>query len=198
MARIAIVEDEILIVKQLEHILKKFGYANLTSFDNSDKVIDALSKADFDLFLMDINIKGSTDGIGLAHIIQKKWGTPLIFITSYADKSTLDRAKTTMPLGYIVKPFEEKDIYSSVEIALYRAKSKPAKIISKTEVEDKFDVQLTPREYCILAQLTLGLSNAQIAESEFVSVNTVKTHLRNLYSKFDVTDRLKLVRTVLS
>jgi len=198
MSRIVIVEDELLIGIQLQHILQKYNYPETSLYDNSDAVIDILGKQPVDLFLLDININGTIDGIQLAMLIKKVQNTPVIFVTSYADIETISRAKKAMPLGYIVKPFEDRDIYSSVEIALFRSNQQEEHLLDRHAIEQRFNIELTTREYETLSHLTNGLSNAQIASLQYVSVNTVKTHLRSIYSKFDISDRLKLVQTILS
>ena len=197
MPRIVIVEDELLIGIQLKHILNKYNYTETSLYDNSDDVIDILGKHPVDLFLLDININGTMDGIELAMVIKEAQGTPVIFVTSYADIDTISKAKKAMPFGYIIKPFEDVDIYSAVEIALFRSTQKKEESIDKSSIENRFNIELTEREYETLLHLTEGLSNAQIASIQYVSVNTVKTHLRSIYSKFDISDRLMLVRTLL-
>ena len=198
MPRIVIVEDELLIGIQLQHILTKYNYKDTSLFDNSDDVIDILGKQTVDLFLLDININGSMDGIELAMVIKETQGTPVVFVTSYADIDTISKAKKAMPYGYIIKPFEDVDIYSAVEIALFRTEKKDLALMDQQAIEQRFNIELTTREYETLSHLTDGLSNAQIASLQYVSVNTVKTHLRSIYSKFDISDRLKLVQTILS
>ena len=197
MASIIIVEDDLLISKQLKAIVESFGHQVLQTLSNGDQAIDILGKVHADLFLLDINIEGTHSGIEVARCINRSIQKPFIFITSYSDKGTIDVAKQVMPSGYVIKPFDEDDIYTAVEIALFTFGQKMTSVRTKSELEQKHDVLLTPREYQTLLHLSEGLTNAQIAAIEYVSINTVKTHLRSLYGKFDVRDRLKLVHTVM-
>jgi len=72
-----------------------------------------------DIALIDIHLRGGDDGISLAQSIRERFDIPIIFITSYSDKATVDRAKQVRPEGYIVKPFEKADLYTSIEIAIF-------------------------------------------------------------------------------
>jgi two-component system, cell cycle sensor histidine kinase and response regulator CckA len=74
-----------------------------------------------DLVLMDIRIKGSRDGVETARLVYERWKTPVILLTAYSDEETIDRAKITQPFGYILKPFEGRELRTAIEIALYRA-----------------------------------------------------------------------------
>ncbi|MDG2449469.1 MAG: response regulator, partial [Saprospiraceae bacterium] len=114
---VVIVEDELLIRKQLETILRKLGYEVLCSFQNSDEFLDRLPELKPDIILFDINIKGSKSGIELAQIVRDQYNYPFVFITSYADRDTINAAKVTLPNGYVIKPFDEKDIMMIMEIA---------------------------------------------------------------------------------
>lgn len=196
--KVVIVEDEMLIRKQLEAILLKLDYNVLRSFSNSDDFLDKLPILSPDIILFDINIKGSKNGIELAQIVRDNYTFPFVFITSYADRDTIESAKITRPNGYVIKPFDEKDIMMIMEIALYNAKSLEEKsVLNKERIENKHGVSLTEKEYITLSDLSHGLSNSQIAAKQYVSINTVKTHLKNLYAKLEVRDRINLVKKVL-
>ncbi|MFT4537376.1 MAG: DNA-binding NarL/FixJ family response regulator [Saprospiraceae bacterium] len=196
--KVVIVEDEMLIRKQLKAILRKLNYEVLKSFANADSFLDCLPSLSPDIILFDINIRGSKNGIELAQIVRDKYSFPFIFITSYADRETIEAAKITRPNGYVIKPFDERDIMTIMEIALYNAQSiQESTQLNKERIEKKHKVSLTEREYVTLSDLSHGLTNSQIAAKQFVSINTVKTHLKNLYSKFEVGDRINLIKRVL-
>lgn len=196
--KVIIVEDEMLIRKQLKTILTKLGNEIIQECSNGDVFLDVLPGLEPDIILFDINIKGSKDGIELAQVVRDKYDYPFIFITSYADRDTIEAAKVTRPNGYIIKPFDERDIMSTLEIALYNyAIRNDERSFSKERIEKKFSVNLTEREFVTLSDLKQGLSNGQIAAKQFVSINTVKTHLKNLYAKLNVNDRVNLIKKVL-
>ncbi len=119
--KIMIVEDEIIVAKDIQRILKKLGYEAYDPFSNGKKAIEALEKLHPDLVLLDINLKGSElDGINVGEKIHQNYQIPFIYLTAFSDKNTLERAKMTEPYGYIIKPFEEDDIRTAVEIAYYK------------------------------------------------------------------------------
>lgn len=193
-ASILIVEDEPIIAADIESTLIKNDFHVVGIAYNSTQAIDKLAAHQIDLVLMDIAVKGDKDGIQIAGIIKNKYAIPVVYITSYSDKETLERAKMTMPYGYIVKPFKDKDILSTVEIALYRyAMDHPATALTKNRAEEIASQVITDSEFRILILLWEGKSNKSIAAELFVSVNTVKTHIKNIFQKFNVSNRTELV-----
>lgn len=189
-ARILIVEDEAIIAAEIAAILEDLGYTVAGQVRNGDKALDLLASLQPDLALLDITIKGSLSGIDLAKIIQKKYDFPYIFLTSHADIQTLNQAKETLPYGYIVKPFTENDLRSTIEIALFKFQSEqPGQFPSKDHLENQLQISLTDREYELYAHLFEGMSYKEIAEANFISVNTVKFYLKRLFEKLQVKSR---------
>jgi DNA-binding LytR/AlgR family response regulator len=119
---ILVVEDESIVSKDIQHSLKKVGYNVVGAASTGEKAIELALSEKPDLILMDIMLKGSMNGIEAADIIKKEMSIPVIFLTAYADESTLAKAKITEPYGYILKPFKEIDIQTSVEMAIYKHK----------------------------------------------------------------------------
>jgi DNA-binding LytR/AlgR family response regulator len=117
---ILIVEDESIVSKDIQFSLTKLGYHVVGIASNGEKAIDLVTKNQVDLILMDIMLKGDLNGIELAEKIKNQLSIPVIFLTAYADDSTLSKAKITQPYGYIIKPFKEIDIQISIEMALYK------------------------------------------------------------------------------
>jgi CheY-like chemotaxis protein len=118
--RILIVEDEHIVAMGIKRMLKNLGYT-VTGVASSGE--DAIVKAEStfpDVVLMDIMLKGDMDGVEAAKKIKEKFEIPIVYLTAYSDNKILERAKTTEPLGYIIKPFDEKDLYSNIEVALHR------------------------------------------------------------------------------
>lgn len=117
---IFIVEDESIVAKDIQNSLTKLGY-NVVGFANNGKdAIDKITELMPDLVLMDIMIKGGLTGIEVSEKIKEKMNVPVIFLTAYADEGTLARAKITEPYGYILKPFKEIDLHSTIEMAVYK------------------------------------------------------------------------------
>jgi diguanylate cyclase len=119
-AKILIVEDELLIANNLSRKLTKLGYVIVEIVSSGKDAIQIAGEKQPDLVLMDIVIQGDMDGIEAATEISQKYGIPVIYLTAYADNETLDRAKSTSPFGYILKPFKDKELEVTIEIALQK------------------------------------------------------------------------------
>jgi DNA-binding LytR/AlgR family response regulator len=115
---LVIVDDEPIIANDIAGILTKNNYQIKGIADNAEDALRLIRATNPDLVLLDIKIRGSADGISIGHEILKHHQIPFIYITSYYDQETLDRAKLTQPSGYIVKPFDENDLRINVELAL--------------------------------------------------------------------------------
>ncbi len=119
-ANIQVVEDEAIVSKDIQQSLKKLGYNVVGSAATGEKAVEIARELKPDLVLMDIMLKGEMSGIDAAEIIKKELNIPIIFLTAYADENTLAKAKVTEPFGYIIKPFKEIDLKTSIEMALYK------------------------------------------------------------------------------
>ncbi|MFM1931676.1 MAG: hypothetical protein RL226_979 [Bacteroidota bacterium] len=119
---ILVTEDESIVRKDIERSLKKLGYNVVGSADTGEKAIELAQELKPDLALMDIMLKGTMTGIEAAEKIKAAIDIPIIFLTAYADESTLAKAKVTEPHGYILKPFKEIDIHTSIEMAIHKHK----------------------------------------------------------------------------
>lgn len=120
-ARILVVEDEVIIALEIESTLKNLGYEVTSVAHNGDEAITKTEKDKPDLVLMDIRIQGDKDGIETAEIIRSRFGIPIVFSTAYLDEERIDRAKITMPFGYVLKPIQERELKVTLEMALYVA-----------------------------------------------------------------------------
>ncbi|HEY3275096.1 MAG TPA: response regulator [Syntrophorhabdaceae bacterium] len=119
-ANILIVEDELIVAHDIQYSLNVLGYMTMGIVSSGEGAIAEARKSRPDLALMDIRLKGAMDGIETAQILREELDIPVIYLTAYADEGTLDRAKVTGPFGYILKPFNEKDLSSTIEMALYK------------------------------------------------------------------------------
>ena len=119
---IVVVEDESIVSKDIQQSLKKLGYNVVGAAATGEKAIELIDEFVPDLVLMDIMLKGQMSGIDAAGIIKERHSIPVIYLTAYADENTLSKAKVTEPYGYIIKPFKEVDIHTSIEMALYKHK----------------------------------------------------------------------------
>jgi DNA-binding LytR/AlgR family response regulator len=117
---ILIVEDESIVAKDIQHSLVKLGYTVVGTASSADKALEILRTEQPGIVLMDIMIKGELNGIQTAEIIRKQYAIPVIFLTAYADESTLAKAKISEPYGYIIKPYKEIDLQTAIEMATYK------------------------------------------------------------------------------
>jgi len=133
--RILIVEDEPLITEDLRGHLEELGYKVVGACDNALDAMAEIASAKPDLLLLDINLGGGADGVQLAEKINAKYQLPFIFVTSYSDKATLERVKTVRPAGFIIKPFDENDLRTQIEIALARYAAQVEVSVAPTEAQ---------------------------------------------------------------
>jgi len=117
---ILIVEDESIIAMDIKDTVVRLGYQVSAVVATGRQAIFKAGECKPDLILMDIRLRGDMDGVTAAEEIKKKYGIPVVFLTAYADSDTLQRAKITDPYGYLTKPFEERELHTTVEMALYR------------------------------------------------------------------------------
>lgn len=185
---ILIVEDDPVIAHDISVVLKKEGYRVSGVSHNYDKALDMLVNREFDLAILDVNLGPGKSGIDVAEVIKSKYFKPFIFLTSYSDKDTLTAAQEQCPYGYLVKPFQEATLLSTISIALSNHKQ------LKKEIDfNQLGVDLTKQEQKVCEHLCKGKTYQEIADTEFVSINTIRFHTKNVYMKFDVSGRAELV-----
>ena len=120
-SRILLVEDEPVIASSIARRLKHLRYEVVGSASSGDAALRLIDQSVPDLVLMDIKLEGRMDGIDTAGAVRDRFGVPVVFLTAYADESTLDRAKRQDPFGYLVKPFSDRELSGAIEVALNRA-----------------------------------------------------------------------------
>ena len=120
---ILVVEDEPLVGMEIQDDLIQLGYLVPEVVTNGDDVQRAMNRYHPDLVLMDIRIRGSLDGIQAAAQLRQSSDVPVLFLTAHSDSATLKRAAAVLPDGYLLKPFGERELATSVELALHKARS---------------------------------------------------------------------------
>ncbi|HEY9808874.1 MAG TPA: ATP-binding protein [Halomicronema sp.] len=120
---ILVVEDERIIALDIKQTLINLGYSVPAIASSGVQALEKIIQFSPDLVLMDIMLQGEIDGVKTAEKIRHSYQIPVVYLTSHTDEITLQRAKATEPFGYIVKPFDEKDLYTTVEIAMARGKA---------------------------------------------------------------------------
>jgi len=125
-AKILVAEDESITAKDIAETLKSQGYDVPAIASSGEEAIQKAEAIRPDLVLMDIVLKGNVDGIAAARQIRDRFDIPVVYLTAYADSEIVKRAKITEPFGYIIKPFEARELRSNIEMALYKHKAEKA------------------------------------------------------------------------
>lgn len=133
MQKILIVEDETLVALEIASALTKEGYTITDTVESAEQALHAITVEEPHLILMDINIDGEINGIEAADKIKTLYEIPIIFLTAYNDKKTIDNAIKTLPVGYLIKPFKRQELYASVSLGLMQS-AKP--ILTQIRISD--------------------------------------------------------------
>lgn len=199
-ARVLIVEDEPVIAENISVYLSNNDFIVSGIAYDQEEAQRQLAGNTPDVVLMDINLGSEEDGIDLAKFINKNYNIPVLFLTSYADRETINRAKDVEPSAYILKPFSERALLSSLEISISNFARRQAGQIAKLsylKINKHLTTLLTEREFEVLQLIYEGKSNQQISEDIFISVNTVKKHINSAYLKLDVGTRTQAIARLL-
>lgn len=124
--KVLVVEDENIVALEIKDRLKRLGYAVCGVVAFGEQAVEEAREKHPDLVLMDIRLKGKMDGVEAAGIIQSESDIPVVFLTANSDDSTFLRAKLTNPFGFVLKPFHERELKTSIDLALYRHKTSQA------------------------------------------------------------------------
>lgn len=119
-AQILVVEDERIVAEDIRDILGRFGYEVAGVASSGSEAMQKTAHTHPDLVLMDIMLRGSFDGVHAAEQMRTIFNIPVVYLTAHADKNTLERAVRTGPFGYLVKPFDEKELHSTIQVALHK------------------------------------------------------------------------------
>jgi two-component system cell cycle sensor histidine kinase/response regulator CckA len=131
MVHILIVEDESIVAEDIQNSLQRMGYAICGVASSGKEALQLAKDLNPDLVLMDIVLKGGIDGIETAETIRTQNDIPVVYLTAHADKKTLERAKITEPYGYLMKPIEDTELHTTIEMAVYKHKTE--KKVQETE-----------------------------------------------------------------
>lgn len=119
-SKLLIVEDEVLVARDIKSRLVKMGYEVLDIASRGREAVEKALSLRPDLILMDIHLRDEMDGVQAAVIIRENYDVPVIFCTAYSNEQTLERAKVSEPYGYVLKPFDNRELEINIEIALYK------------------------------------------------------------------------------
>ena len=125
--QIIIVEDEGVVALDIQNRLENNGYHVSAIVNSGEEALRKVEEIQPDLVLMDIHLAGEIDGVEAAEQIQERFHAPVVFLTAYSDDDTLERAKVMEPFGYLLKPFVERELYTAIEMALYKHRAEEDK-----------------------------------------------------------------------
>lgn len=194
--RVLIVEDEPLIAEDIATVLKNNDFMVSAVVYSKEDALQELKNNQPDLVILDINLNGGEEGIEIANVINEKYFLPFVYLTSYSDKITLLHAKNTQPAGYIVKPFSDAGLYATLEIAVYNHAQKSKQLFPELKpdiINGRLHTVLSDREFDVVKLIYDGKTNNQIAEILFVSVNTIKAHIKNIHQKLETDSRSTVI-----
>jgi diguanylate cyclase (GGDEF)-like protein len=143
-ASILVVEDEVIVAQDIRRTLIALGYEVSATVATGDGAFRAAEIRPPDLVLMDIRLKGPLDGVGTAARLLEKHGMPIVFLTAHSDDATLARVKGTLAYGYIIKPFTDRELRTSIEIALSRHDSE-SQMVAKAKQLTELNAVLAAR-----------------------------------------------------
>ncbi len=172
--KILIIEDETITATYIKQILEEHNYSVIDILSSGEGILKEISKNKPDLILMDIILKGDIDGISLTAMIKQKFDTPVVYLTAHTDDFTLDRAKITYPDGYLVKPFNERELFATIEMVIHKYKSNKNNISVKSVSRKPSEKR---RQEIVYASLNI-----------LIKEGSQKFTIRNIASKMEITE----------
>jgi len=174
-ASIFIVEDEPIIRQDIMFCLKDAGYSIVGHAANYDDAISGIKAGNIDLVLLDVNIEGDQDGIEIGKKLSAEKKYPFIYLTSYYDSNTLNRAKATLPSAYIIKPFDEDDLLLNIELALHKSKKETSSFqTNKIFVKKNQDLVALQSEDIVYIEAYDNYSNVFTSDDKYLVSHTLK------------------------
>jgi signal transduction histidine kinase len=190
-AKILVVEDEMLVAEDIAGRLRRLGYQVTDIVESGEEAIASVLNNPPHLVLMDIVLAGEMDGIETAEMIRKHKQIPIVYLTAYGDKKTLNRSKITDPYGYVIKPFDEQQLNTTIEIALnkYQAEDKIRKSLADSESARKLAEEIVElkNQYISMISHELRQPISQIllsAETLELSQEKFDVQKKNQYLQF--------------
>ncbi len=203
---VLVVEDESIVAKDIQQSLIKLGYNVVGTASTGEKALALANELRPDIILMDIMLKGPMSGIDTAAEVKKEMAIPVIFLTAYADESTLSKAKVTEPFGYIIKPFKEIDLHTSIEMALYKH-GKEKDIVKERDLLYSIVENKDSKDYIFVKSNSrlIKLNTKEIyyieALKDYVVINTLNSRytihstMKDIEKKMPIADFIRVHRS---
>ncbi len=190
--RILIVEDNVIIADDMQSMLEEIGYEIVDNVIVYEQAEEVLKTQQVDLVLIDIILASDKTGIDLGKHIRENYDIPFIFVTSNSDRATVENAKTVKPNGYLVKPFEQQDLYTSIEIALANFTYGTGEGNKPQQVPSQEDV---PMSNSVLKDSIFVKKQHLYYRIQFGDIQFIKAD--NVYLEVNTVDKKFLVRSPL-
>jgi two-component system, cell cycle sensor histidine kinase and response regulator CckA len=183
-ARILVVEDERVVARDIQYRLTEMGHTVVNITRGGDEAVRLAEELRPDLVLMDIRLDGRTDGISAAQEIRSRFHLPIVFLTAYADEDTLHRARVAEPFGYVLKPFDERELRTVIEMALYKQDAERRLRASEEKYRSIFDnaiegiFQTTPDGHFLTANRAMARMLGYDTPEELIeSISNIEAQL---------------------
>ncbi len=197
MLKILIIEDEFIIAKDIKTLLKKNNYGLIDIAKNYLSASNLFSENDYDLIITDINLNSEKDGIEIITEFSTIKKVPVVYLTAYSDSTILNRAEKTMPFAYILKPYNNNQLLTTINLAILNFNKHASSVEENYENTDKLDL-LTAREKEILITLSTGKTSKEAANVLNISTNTVEQHKKNIKKKLNFKTIGELINFTMS
>jgi len=192
-ARILVVEDDMIVGRDIEESLRGLGHEVAALVRTGEQAVRAASEYDLDLVLMDVRMPGAFDGVEAARRIAGVQDLPVVYLTAYSDDRTVSRAKETAPFGYLVKPFDRRELKTTVELAIYRHRMEQMLEASRARYRRLFEDDVVARCVSTPEGKILDVNRAFAELLGFDSVDgALDARVPDLYSRS--SDREEILR----
>ena len=185
MLHILLIEDELIIAKDLKMTLEKNDFSQVDISKNEVEAHHNFNSKNYDLVITDINLNSEKDGIDIISHFNTIKKIPVVYLTAYSDDDIIKRAEATSPFAYLLKPFNESQLKATINLALLNFKKGEQSVTGFEDNSEKIAL-LTKREKQVLVTLSNGNSSKEIAEVLNISNQTVEKHKQNIREKLNL------------
>jgi DNA-binding LytR/AlgR family response regulator len=195
--KILIVEDELLVAADIEESLQSLGYTVIGSVATGRDAIETVERQLPDIILMDIMLKGNMTGIDAANIIRQKHNVPIIYLTANADLATIEKAKVSLPYGYIIKPFTDKDLQTNIEITRFKFNNDLKQKMESDQFQSFFNSKEENMKKPIIVEGEAGLEKITPEQIYFIELNDNFALIHTAEEVLKTTQTFQKLMTVL-
>lgn len=197
MLKILLIEDELIIAADVKINLENNNFAKVFIAKNYQKAKQLFEANLIDLIISDVQLNDVKDGIDIIKEFSEIRKFPVVYLTAYSDEETISRIEQTMPFAYILKPYNIKQLKSTINLAILNSQKQSKSFKADVKNSEKLKL-LTSREKEVLVILSAGKLSKEIAEILNISIYTVEQHKKNIKKKLELKTVGELVNFTLS